>query len=198
MPADESDLDDVNSVPPKQDDPVRQAYVDDRRASTESEGEQSKLFDRSILTLSAGALALSLTFVEKIAPNPLPESVRMLLAAWIFFGGTILITLISFLVSQRAYQRQRDLNDARYESGQPYERDKFGDWVDRLNYSSIVSFMIGAFLLILFSFTNLERKSNMAKQGQDVTKGAKPSAPPKPPPPKKPTTTPTSSPKKGK
>src|SRR5258708_18743593 len=60
-----------------------QAYVDERKVLVEGEQSNSAEFDKSILTLSAGALGLSLVFLEKIAPDPLLETIPYIASAWI-------------------------------------------------------------------------------------------------------------------
>jgi hypothetical protein len=66
--------------------------------------EASRNFDQNMLTLSAGALGLSITFVNLIAPKP--QGTSCLIYAWCFFIGALLSTLISFLTSQSACRKQ--------------------------------------------------------------------------------------------
>lgn len=40
--------------------------------------ETSRDFDRAVLTLAGGTLALSVTFAHEIAPTPLPDSLGVL------------------------------------------------------------------------------------------------------------------------
>jgi len=47
----------------------RAAYLSERRALIESEQKSSEQFDKGILTLAAGALAVSLVFLEKSRQN---------------------------------------------------------------------------------------------------------------------------------
>ena len=83
----------------------RAAYLSERRALIESEQKSSEQFDKGILTLAAGALAVSLVFLEKIAPKPPHHSVAALYIAWVALIASLLSTLASFLTSQHACRR---------------------------------------------------------------------------------------------
>jgi hypothetical protein len=175
-----------------------QVYLDERKSLNDARKETSHLFDKSILTLAAGALALSLTFIKDISPAPKPETLWLLLISWGLFIASILSTLISFFASQRACSIQIEIleNDYFPENGQmsadkkdnPY--NKYTQW---LNTISITSFTCGVLFLILFSSANFPdgKEKSMAK-GKAVTDPSKvgggyvpPSQPVKRPPIKK-------------
>jgi len=81
-------------------------YSEERKILVAAEQNTAQQFDKYILTLAAGALALSITFIKQIAPNPNPNSLCLLLIAWFLFSLSILSTLISHLTSQSACRRQ--------------------------------------------------------------------------------------------
>src|SRR5215211_1686322 len=60
------------------------SLLTERTRLIESKTDQAKSYDQAILTFSAGAIALSLTFVEKIAPTPVTPS--LLYISWMAFG----------------------------------------------------------------------------------------------------------------
>lgn len=84
-------------------DKEREEYLQERRLLIDLKTDSERTLDRTILTLSGGALALSITFVNQIAPQPI--LVGLLLAAWLFFTLSLLLTLLSFWFSQRAIER---------------------------------------------------------------------------------------------
>ena len=49
-----------------------ETYIKDRDALRSDSLEVSGRYDKAILALAGGALALSVTFLEKIAPHPVP------------------------------------------------------------------------------------------------------------------------------
>ncbi|MDP3297162.1 MAG: hypothetical protein Q8N09_06150 [Thermodesulfovibrionia bacterium] len=134
-------------------------YLEERKLLIEAERETAQQFDKAILTLAAGALALSITFIQQIAPNPKSESIYYLIGAWISFCLSMLLTLISFLTSQKACRRQRDLLDEEISQSNKKcsntKDNKAAFWTNLLNYFSIGFFILGVALLIVFSAINL-------------------------------------------
>jgi hypothetical protein len=62
--------------------------------------------DKSILTLSSGALALSVTFIKDLVPIAASVWSFALYVSWLMFVLAIISTLASALVSQAAHERQ--------------------------------------------------------------------------------------------
>src|SRR5262245_49255997 len=61
-------------------------------------------YDRTMVTLAGGALAISITFLEKVAPHPVPkDTVWILWVSWGSFVVSLLAILVSMLTSQRAF-----------------------------------------------------------------------------------------------
>lgn len=145
----------------------RQAYLEERKLLIDAEREASRSFDQAMITLSAGALGLSVTFIEKLAPST-AACQYLLYLAWIGFASALLAILSSFLCSQFAMRRQRDLNDKNYQkqSLEQIPNSTLGDedkngWATTtniLNWLSIVCFISGVALLLSFSVVNLPNK----------------------------------------
>lgn len=132
-----------------------QRYLEERKLLVSAERETAQQFDKSILTLSAGALALSVTFIDKIAPHPKENSLFFLVSAWGLFCLSLLITLVSFLSSQAACRTQRDILDDDI-SGKDISRiNQPALWTLKLNYLSIGSFILGIVALVVFCTFNL-------------------------------------------
>jgi magnesium-transporting ATPase (P-type) len=129
-----------------------QVYLEERKQLITVERDTAQQFDKAILTLAAGALALSITFINQIAPNPRPHSVYFLIGAWILFCASLLSTLTSFLTSQVACRKQRDILDDKISSK---KNNKAASWTNGLNYCSIFFFILGVVSLIVFSAINL-------------------------------------------
>ena len=148
--------------------------------------EASRSFDQNMLTLSAGALGLSITFVNLIAPNP--QGTRYLIYAWYFFIGSLLSTLISFLTSQSACRKQminvdHMINDSKVElkCGWKYiipwwmkkNKAKCKDCYSKncwsrvtlyLNILSITLFVLGVMSFAIFAGRSLANKENQKKE----------------------------------
>ncbi len=103
--------------------------------------EQQTAFDKGILTLASGALALSLLFIERVCPGPNKRMVCLLVAAWAGFAVSILATLVSFLTANKGHECQIKNLEAEAEGS---ERAKcLSKWTSRLNLASIVLFILG-------------------------------------------------------
>jgi len=89
-------------------------YLEERKLLIDAEREGSRSFDKTILTLSAGAFGISLTFIRQIVPNIETGTLFLLILGWTGFTISMLATLISFLTSQRACARQREILEENY------------------------------------------------------------------------------------
>ena len=66
----------------------------------------SENFDRSVLTLSASGLGLSLAFIKDVAPIAQAHARGLLIGSWGLFGTAIVATIASFMSSQQAIRFQ--------------------------------------------------------------------------------------------
>lgn len=155
-------------------------YFDERRALTNAINNTDQQFDKAILTLSAGALALSLTFVEKISPTPFPYTKWLLILSWCIFTISMVTTLISFITSKLACERQIEIIEDIYKNKPDIDiNNKYTLITKYLNYASLTLFMIGVILLVLFSSINIEHKETI--MGKDKKQIQKEHTPPKAP-----------------
>jgi hypothetical protein len=103
------------------------------------------------MTLSAGALGLSLAFIKDIAPDPV--SVWALQTSWILMGLALALIVTSFAVSVEVHGRLVHGLD----TNRPY--DDQPRWVRAavmwLNGSSASAFLVGAGFLVYFAFVNV-------------------------------------------
>lgn len=130
-------------------------YLEERSALIESRNKSSKLFDRAILTLAAGAFGISLTFIQYIVPTIKPGTIHFLIFAWSFFSVSILTTLVSFLTSYTAHERQIEILEREYFDGIDGEENRWGIITQWLNVLSISFFVVGVVCLIVFSKINI-------------------------------------------
>lgn len=118
----------------------------------------SARYDHWILTLAGGGLAISLTLMEKIAPQPLPETLVWVKRAWALLVISLLGALLSLLTSQSAIREQRRELDQAYQNQAPV-RHKPRKWFTRLtnllNWLDVTVFVLGITSLCVFSFSNL-------------------------------------------
>ena len=134
-----------------------QVYIDERKALVEGEQASADQFDKHILTLAASAFGISLVFLEKIAPKPDPQSLIFLYIAWSALVVSMLFTLSSFLTSIHAHRCQRKILEHEFFSPEKKAmRNKWATWTSRLNWLSILAFIIGVGMLAWFSIKNVK------------------------------------------
>jgi len=135
-----------------------QRYLSTRKELDELEGHQQDSLDKQMLTLSAAALAFSLTFIEKAISLDTAEYVWLLLGSWVAFGISIVSTLWSFRASVAICKDCLSLVDVCYEkSGRVPDKyaSKHSKRVDIYNMGAFWSFVIGLVFLVLFSIINI-------------------------------------------
>lgn len=137
-----------------------QVYLEERKSLIDAHREGGRSFDKSMLTLSAGAFGISLAFIKQIAPTLQAGSVVILIWSWVLFGGALLCTLVSFLTSQSAFLRQIEILEEEIDksddsSNESNSRNIYDTITRVLNYVSVLLFIAGTSLLAYFSATNL-------------------------------------------
>lgn len=137
---------------------IRAIYNQFRNHLLESRRLSFIQFDKAILTLSGGGLALSLTFVDNVIPTFGSDYIGSLVAAWILFALSVTATLISFRSSQSDFDRKLELLD-KFDGE---DNDKVLDEPNRpakitmlLNDVSALAFVSAVLLLIFFVSINV-------------------------------------------
>jgi hypothetical protein len=122
---------------------------DRRQWLIQADHTASRDFDRTVVALSAGALGLSIVFVQNIAPQPVHK--EWLAIAWGLFAASLIANLASFLTSQHALRWEMRHFDEEVETA--------GGWLGKttigLNWCSAVAFILGVIALVTFAYLNL-------------------------------------------
>ncbi|HEY0375340.1 MAG TPA: hypothetical protein VGC87_00105 [Pyrinomonadaceae bacterium] len=127
---------------------VEQIDDEERSLLIEAKREAARSFDQTMITLSAGALGLSLTFVQQLATKP--AHWRALLAlAWVCFGFALVAILVSFILFMYAI-------DARFRC-EEHTAQRWDKGARRANWISLIAFTLGVVTLLLFSVKNFLR-----------------------------------------
>ncbi|MFA5065076.1 MAG: hypothetical protein WC566_06395 [Dehalococcoidia bacterium] len=136
-----------------------ESLLEERKSLIFAIFEQSKSFDRWILTLAGGTFGLSLVFINQIAPNLQSGTLGFLVTAWVLFAISILSTLLSFLVSQETHYKQiKDIHEllkGETDRSKELPLNIYGRITKGLNYCSMSTFVIGVAFLITFAALNL-------------------------------------------
>lgn len=120
----------------------------------------SEKLDAAILTLSTGALGLSLAFIKDIIPMEDAVYLPLLITSWWLFGVSIILTLLSFVASQLAIRKQLIYAKKYYlDKKDKYieKKNHFAQITDILNYGSCGIFIAAIVLTIVFVSSNIRR-----------------------------------------
>ncbi len=125
-----------------------------RNQLVEVEQKAQEDYDKATLTLSAGALGLSITFVKNILPASGVQSVSLLLFAWVSWTISVALVLASHYfgnLSLRKAISQVDKGTIRKQrAGGAYD---FATAISNLLHGSL--FVLGAAFMICFVLQNM-------------------------------------------
>lgn len=163
-----------------------EAYSKEREGLRAAALEVSGRYDKWMLFLAGGALALSVTFIEKIAPHPPPWSFILLLGAWLLLILSLVLELHALGTSHTAIQAQVSFLDAEYRqfldsiakapagiSRDPSapaaaQENEFASRTRMLNRWALRSLIAGIVFLCVFSAINLPYSHTMADSQKEI------------------------------
>lgn len=138
-------------------DAQRAELLDRQRANSDS-------FDKAILTLASGTLALSLSFIKDALPASLaPAWTSLLYVSWILLTAAIITTVISYLLSNAAIDQALVQNTEYYlhRNEAAFAKSKLSYAVDLSNGASGVLFTLGMALTVAFVSINFHKAQSM-------------------------------------
>lgn len=114
--------------------------------------------DRAVLTVSTGALGFSLAFLKDIVKPATASHLLLLHLSWICFMAAIVVTLVSFYISQKAIEHQLvlaqryylDCDESAFSGPTCYARI-----TNACNYGGAIVFVVGLLLSCAFAALNL-------------------------------------------
>ena len=130
--------------------PKSDAYRDYLQRAHEN---ASRDFDSTVLTLSAGSLALSVTFLHDIAPTPRPGSIEWVLVAWLLFIVAAASVLVGYRLSQTVIEEALLAFEVEGRDGDRLVR--LSRWANRLTALAGGSLVIGLSFFARFAVLNL-------------------------------------------
>jgi hypothetical protein len=137
----------------------RESVLDDqyRKFLEQCETEASTAFDKTTVTLSGGALALSLAFVKDIAPNaPTWAKLLLLLPSWLALALSLLGVLLSLMASMKSMRHEIECIDGRRVKA---DGEKPGgawrDWTETFNDVAITGCITGIALFVIYVFVSV-------------------------------------------
>src|SRR4051794_3799457 len=144
-----------------------QQYLDERKLLIESERAAAEGFDKTLLTLCAGAIALSVTFVEKLGAAG--KFKPLLYVSWGILVLGLLLNVRAFLLLQNSYGRLLDINDELYLRGTRVLQNPFRSRFGNFNRYAFWCFVVGIGLLLLFAGVNFQSSSKERPERTVIT-----------------------------
>jgi hypothetical protein len=120
----------------------------------DAEQRAQATFDRTVLTLSGGALGVSFAFVEKFTVAGNTVCKELLLASWVSWATSLALILLSHYCSTFAMRKAVAQVDAGTISTQP----PGGAWdnaTKALNALGAMTFVVGVVFICTFAINNL-------------------------------------------
>lgn len=144
-------------APNDQDDDTRKEYFEVWKIMTDQRHQAYQTFDKVLLTLSGGALGFSLTFVQLVDIKSVKQTI-FLLIAWISFGVSLFLALLSHLFSIYAHGRAIYLYEQTYLSILTKSQRNIPDIINHLLlYIALLSFAMGLIAFGTFAYMNLPK-----------------------------------------
>lgn len=126
----------------------------------------SENFDKSVLSYSTAALGFSIGFLKDFVPVTKATYAWLLYGSWTAFVVSVVVTISSFLVSQKGISRQLKINESYYLERKDEALRDTNCWAratDALNLLSGIAFVLGVVCTTVFVALNLERAAVMAE-----------------------------------
>lgn len=146
-----------------------QLYIDSCKQIESYAQSISDSFEKAMITLSGGALGLSITFLGQVKGQML-EWVVLMPYSWICFGCSLVFMLWSYQVSRDSYDKQLFVLDRNY-FDYAEEQNPLRERPQQIARFALGFFCIGLVLLSVFGFINAgnvmaEKKTTDKQTGQ--------------------------------
>jgi hypothetical protein len=129
----------------------------DRDKIEDAINESQSDFEKNLVYLSAGALVLSMGFLEKIISFDKASNKWIVIASWGILASTLLLNLASHLISVGNSTKAREEMDMGMEYNKLIERISCRNKLMRIiNWFSYVLFAFGVISVVIFCAINLK------------------------------------------
>lgn len=130
----------------------RNEYLKEREILVHLEMEAYRNFDKILLTLSSGAIALSVAFIDKVYYMFL----YLIIFSWILWLVSIFLQLISLFITPKAMREEIIILNEQYKDDLKEPRkNKYSGKPSLLTFWALATFGLGTLLFIIFIILNL-------------------------------------------
>ena len=133
------------------------SHMEHRKKLVDAELEMAGRFTNASLTLAGGALALTITYVEKLHPHPIGSALSWLGVTWFFLAMSLTASLVALLFSLNATHVAIQHSDKLYNcwlrertTTFAAPANQFSAWTHYCNYLSVGGFLFGIIAFFVF------------------------------------------------
>jgi len=133
----------------------------------------SEAYDKAILSLSSAGLAISLTFIKFVVSIEDADFLIILKSSWILFLLSIVSTVASFLVGNKAIDAQLDNAEKYYIEANRDAYNKFNIYTylnSFVNYASGVFFVTALTFVVVFVILNINQGESLMSEKKTVVR----------------------------
>jgi uncharacterized membrane protein len=140
-------------------------YLKNRELLTKIKDSSEQHFEKNLVYITSGTLALSMTFIEKIVPLKNAMGIPALIFGWVFLTISLLINLISHRTAARnSRDRTRELDDEVDDTTVQAHIDADNKKMDKINDWTVYFMILGIGALVVYCSINAFQ---MSKQYED-------------------------------
>ena len=111
----------------------------------EGRNNAMRSLEKTLVTLSSGALALSITFLHDIAPHP--KQMAWMTVSWFLLFFSLLLMLIVFMLGVYAFEKAMEEKEIKC----------FKLFLQVLEWTSLIFFIFGSVFFAVFAAVNLPK-----------------------------------------
>lgn len=139
----------------------------------------SENYDRAVLTLSTAFLGISFAFLKDFVPTDRAGCLFLLIVSWVALTVSVVSTIVSFCLSQRAIDVQLGKAEDYYlrDDQTALKKTRIAKAVDVVNIASGALFVVGVLLTTAFVIINLKGGMKMGDDKMGQTKTLREGAP---------------------
>ncbi len=138
------------------------SYIKLRNKYIDHQYDQGKQFDQYIFLLSSGAFGVSFSFISEIVKEPIAETNRFLIFAWVLIICSIMFSLISYIFNNLDYEKRILIEDIKYRNEQcdnllkeKIPLNRFNGIAGIINIINLVLLLGGFALLLIYVASNI-------------------------------------------
>lgn len=173
-----------NKITPKFSAEQLKGWEEYRSSIYDQQTKSHDLFEKSMTFITSGALALTLTFHDKIVPVGNAKAIPLIATGWILLAITLFVNLVSHYLSSKSLNKSADEIDQVITYKLSFEKfynnlEKRNKNIDRLNKITIWSLGVGLILIIFYVTINIyngekeQSESKIETTEQATTKAQK-------------------------